>query len=318
MMLPMDSHENNRKKDGFNGQKAIVLPRKIIESCEASALIRNLFITDIGFYPKAKYHYRKRPHGSSQHILIYCTDGAGWFEIDGHTINVKQGKFLYIPAGTPHVYGSHENDPWSIYWLHFTGKQASHMESLLTIMEHSCDCRPVSYSEERVRLFDRIYNTLETGYSADNLAYVNMCLWHFLSSFCYPDIFLLPQQQEYKDIMDVAVDYMLQNLHRPLQLQELADNAHISVSYFSALFKKKTGYPPLEYFNHIKIQKACQYLQFTKMHVKEIAYKLGIDDPFYFSRLFTNMMGISPAEYRHKKEHHRILPAPVLPSGRLV
>ncbi|MET0394146.1 MAG: AraC family transcriptional regulator [Chitinophagaceae bacterium] len=306
----MDGTESNRKKDGFNGQKAIVLPRKIVDSCGASPIIRNLFITDIGFYPKAKFHYRKRPNGSAQHIIIYCTDGAGWFEADGKTIDVKQGQFLYIPAGTPHVYGSHDNDPWSIYWLHFKGEQAAHMETLLAGTHDRNCCRSISYSEERIKLFDRIYATLETGYSSDNLTYVNMCLWHFLSSFCYSDIFLLPQRQEYKDIMDVAIGYMRDNLHRPLLLQELAAHIHISVSYFSALFKKKTGYPPLEYFNHIKIQKACQYLQFTRMHIKEVAYKIGIDDPFYFSRLFTNMMGISPAEYRQKKEYHRV-PAPL-------
>jgi AraC-like DNA-binding protein len=77
---------------------------------------------------------------------------------------------------------------------------------------------------------------------------------------------------------------------------------HISLSHYSALFKKKTGYPPLEYFNHIKIQKACQFLQFTNLQVKEIAYKLGINDPFYFSRLFTNVMGFSPLDYRKQKQ----------------
>lgn len=300
----MDTIGNNRKKDGFNGQQAIVLPRKIIESCEMSHMISNLFLTDIGFYPKAKHHYRKRALGSAQHILIYCSDGAGWFEMDGHIINVERGQFLYIPADTPHAYGSHDHDPWSIYWIHFKGSQAAHIERLLNNAHNKCHCHSISYSEERVKLFNRIYATLQTGYSPDNLTYINMCLWHFLSSFCYSDIFLLPQKQEYKDAIDIAIDYMRNNLHRPLQLQELAAHIHISVSYFSALFKKKTGYPPLEYFNHIKIQAACQYLQFTEMHIKEIAYKLGIDDPFYFSRLFANMMGIAPTEYRLKKEYH--------------
>ena len=95
---------------------------------------------------------------------------------------------------------------------------------------------------------------------------------------------------------------MQQNLHRALSLQEMASEAHISPSHYSALFKKKTGYPPLEYFNHIKVQKACQYLQFTNLQVKEIAYKLGVNDPFYFSRFFSNIMGMSPLEYRNRKQ----------------
>lgn len=301
----MNSIESNNKMDGFNGEKAIILPADVIGICASSPLIRNLFITDMGFYPKARNHIRKRMKGASQHILIYCTDGTGWFESDGHTINLKQGQFLFIPAGVPHVYGSAQTDPWSIYWIHFQGEQVDSLVSLFNTTKACSVYRSVYYSEERIRLFERIYTTLESGYSTDNLTYANMCLWHFLSSFCYPDIFLLPQQKEYKDAMDIAIEYMLKNLHRPLQIQELASNAHISVSYFSTLFKKKTGYPPLEYFNHIKIQKACQYLQFSKLHVKEIAYKVGIDDQFYFSRLFTNMMGISPAEYRQKKRFHQ-------------
>jgi AraC-like DNA-binding protein len=309
-MLPLHDTTTNRKKDGFNGQKAIVLPRKIIEVCESSPIVSNLFITDIGFYPKAKFHYRKRRNGSDQTILIYCSDGSGWVETVRGRVNVEQGQFLCIPAGTPHIYGSHEQDPWSIYWVHFKGRLSANFNEILTL-QYSRVCRSVAYSEERAKLFDRMYTTLETGYSADNLTYVNMCFWHYLSSFCYPDIFLLPQQHEYKDIIDIAIEHMRGNLHRPLQLHELAAHIHISVSYFSALFKKKTGYPPLEYFNHIKIQKACQYLQFTNMHVKEVACKLGIDDPFYFSRLFTNVMGMSPAEYRSKKECKTALPKPV-------
>jgi AraC-like DNA-binding protein len=49
------------------------------------------------------------------------------------------------------------------------------------------------------------------------------------------------------------------------------------------------------------VQKACQYLLFTGLRVKEIAYELGIEDPFYFSRMFSRIMGSSPNEYREKR-----------------
>lgn len=289
-----------RKKDGFKGQKAIVLPGKIVQSCEEAPLIKNLFVTDIGFYPKAKFHYRKRSAGISQHILIYCVDGKGWVKLDDQEYDVKSGQYFVVPAETAHQYGSNEADPWSIYWLHFKGVSANDYTEQLT-KNKTQFVASVNFSEERMRLFNFMYTTLENGYSADNLGYINSCLWYFLSSFCYDDIFHVPSHKAEKDAIDLSIEFMQRNIEQTLSLRELAAEAHISPSHYAALFKKKTGYPPLEYFNHIKVQKACQYLHFTNLQIKEIAYKVGICDPYYFSRFFSNIMGLSPLEYRNKR-----------------
>lgn len=297
----MKTDNGKRKKDGFNGQKAIVLPQKIVQSCDAAKLVHQLFLTDIGFYPKAKYHYRERTTGVSQYILIYCIDGKGWLHLENKELEVERGQFIIIPANITHKYGSQEQDPWSIYWLHFKGTSAEHFAQILS-KQNTQYINSIKFSDERIRLFDNIYKTLENGYSADNLGYISMCLWHFLSSFCYPDVFQIPFHKDQKDAIDISVEFMQKHLHQTLTLQQLAAEVHISPSHYSALFKKKTGYPPLEYFNHIKVQKACQYLQFTNLQVKEIAYKLGINDPFYFSRFFSNVMGQSPLDYRNRKQ----------------
>lgn len=292
---------SRRKKDGFKGQKAIVLPGKIVQSCEEVPLIKNLFVTDIGFYPKAQFHYRERSVGITQHILIYCVDGKGWLQLGkGTEYEVQSGQYLIVPAGMSHQYGSDEMDPWSIYWLHFKGLSSHDYASALT-RDKTKFVASVNFSEDRIRLFNSMYATLENGYSADNLGYINMCLWYFLSSFCYDDIFHVPFNKNEKDAIDLSIEFMQQNIEHTLSLKELAAEAHISPSHYAALFKKKTGYPPLEYFNHIKVQKACQYLHFTNLQVKEIAYKLGISDPYYFSRFFSNIMGMSPLEYRNRK-----------------
>ena len=290
----------HRKRDGFKGQKAIVLPGKIVQSCENIPLIKNLFVTDIGFYPKAKFHYRKRSVGIYQHILIYCVDGKGWVQIDNQEYEVKSGQFFVVPAQSVHQYGSDEEYPWSIYWLHFKGSEAKDYSLKLT-RNKTKFVNSVNFSEERTRLFNSMYTTLENGYSADNLGYINMCLWYFLSSFCYDDIFHAPSSKTEKDAIDLSIEFMQQNVEHTLSIRELAAESHISPSHYAALFKKKTGYPPLNYFNHIKIQKACQYLHFTNLQIKEIAYNVGISDPYYFSRFFSNIMGLSPQEYRNRK-----------------
>ena len=290
-----------RKPDGFNGQKAIVLPNKIIKNCEETKLVQQLLVTDIGFYPKAKFHYRERLTGVSQHIFIYCVDGKGWFSMNNKEQQISRGQFFIIPANSAHRYGSEENDPWSIYWLHFKGTSSDNFVNILT-KEKTQFHDIVHFAEERVRLFNNIYRTLKNGYSAENLGYINMCLWHLLSSFCYHDVFQKLFDKDQKDVIDLSIDYMQLHLSESLTLRQLASEANISPSHYSSLFKKKTGYPPLEYFSHIKVQAACQYLQFTNLRIKEIGYKLGIDDPYYFSRLFSSLMGQSPLNYRNRKQ----------------
>jgi transcriptional regulator GlxA family with amidase domain len=102
--------------------------------------------------------------------------------------------------------------------------------------------------------------------------------------------------------VDISIEFMQQHLEHMVSLEELASAVNLSVSHYSNTFRKKTGYSPIVYFNHLKIQHACQYLQFTTLRVNEISSKLGIEDPYYFSRMFTKIMGLSPVEYRNKKQ----------------
>ncbi|MCC6290443.1 MAG: AraC family transcriptional regulator [Chitinophagaceae bacterium] len=290
----------NRKKDGFYAQKSIVLPKPVIEQCEQSTITGALHITDIGFYPKAAFHYRQREHGSPQNILIYCVDGEGWAQVKKQKILIRQGAYLILPKDVKHVYEADQHKPWSIFWLHFKGSLDSAYVKALTQNTESFS-GIVSYNEERLTLFNNMYNTLQAGYSFDNLNYVSMLLHHYLASFCYPQTFN-PNQPRDEEEIDVAIRYMQDHIHEMLTLKAVADHIHRSASHFSALFKKKTGYPPLEYFNYIKIQYACQMLEFTNLQVKELAYKLGFQDPYYFTRLFTKLMGLSPQGYRKKKK----------------
>lgn len=290
-----------RKKDGFNGQRAIVLPKSILRLCEENPLTAPLHTTDIGYYPKARFHYRERESGINQNILIYCVDGGGWAEIEGKKITVAQGQYLIIPKNMPHRYGAQDLNPWSIYWVHFKGSSEEGILKELTNNDRDAYAHLASFGQKRQKLFDDIYNTLELGYSTDRLNYASMVLWNYLGTFCYPEFFNNEIRKD--EPVEVVIRYMHENSGKPIQLREMAELVHFSQSHFSALFKKRTGYPPLDYFNHIKIQKACQYLEFTDIHVKELGYQLGFNDPFYFSRVFNKHMGESPVEYRKRKKY---------------
>jgi AraC-like DNA-binding protein len=73
-----------------------------------------------------------------------------------------------------------------------------------------------------------------------------------------------------------------------------------SYSHLTYLFKHSTGYAPIEFFLRTKNQAAARDLYFSNLPIKDIALTYGIEDPYYFSRLFKKIMGISPSEYRNR------------------
>jgi len=144
-----------RKRAGFEGQRLIVIPKKIVsEFLVKDPVTRQVYITDIGYYPKAMFHYAERLHGISQHIIIYCIEGHGWIEIDKKRIGISPSQFIAIPANIPHKYGADEKNPWSIYWAHFKGENAAFISEL--IIRNSSNYKP-----ELARILDRSADQLQ-------------------------------------------------------------------------------------------------------------------------------------------------------------
>jgi len=290
-----------RKKEGFDGQRAIVIPRKILAKyCSINPLISGAYITDIGYYPKAKYHYRERANGSEQHILLYCQEGKGSAVINGEEYQLNPGEFIVIPSGTPHKYAADETTPWTLYWVHFKGDITKGLFDNF-ISKNGNFKGYVDHNNTRTHLFEDLYLNLEMGYSNENLCYVNLCLLHFLSSFLFRENYNFANKKQSIDTVNLSISFMQKNIDKMLTLKEIAEGVNLSGSHFSFIFRKKTGFSPIEYFNHLKVQKASQFLLFTDLRIKEIADKLGIKDPYYFTRMFTKLMGVSPATYRTKR-----------------
>ena len=97
-----------------------------------------------------------------------------------------------------------------------------------------------------------------------------------------------------------SINFMLENLGRKLKLEELASVVKLSASHYSKLFVTRTGHSPIDYFIQLKIQRACRLLDNTTWSIAEIAWEIGFEDQFYFSRQFRKVMDMSPREYRKR------------------
>lgn len=290
-------------KDGFNGERTLVLPKVIVQMMEEDPLTATLHITDIGFYPKAAHHYRERKTPVNQYVFIYCTDGAGRYRIGEHEYNVSANQYFILPAGIPHAYASDNAHPWTIYWIHFKGTQAAHYAK---DAQAPMKVSPEKHSRinDRNALFEEMFSTLKAGYSSENLRYVSSLFHYYLGSLRYIQQYRQAKRYVSDDanMVNIAIHYMKENIEKRITLQDLADHVGYSTSHFTTLFKQQTGHTPLSYHNLLKIQQACTLLDITDMKINQICYKIGIEDPYYFSRLFSKIMGMSPYQYRKTKK----------------
>lgn len=293
-----------RIKDGFKGEQSIVLPKAILEMIEEDPLASSIYVTDIGYYPKAQHHYRSRQEPIDQYVFIYCVDGKGWFELEGKHYDVKTNQYFILPAGVPHTYAADEMNPWTIYWIHFRGSLARYYAADCT---HPLDVTPsmASRINARINLFEEIFNTLKSSFAIENIRYAMATLHHYLASLRYIQQYRNADrqtEQNNSDIIGIVIHFLNENIERHLTLKEIAEFSGLSPSRLSAVFKDRTGHSPLNYFNFMKMRKACELLDNTKMKLNQISLKLGIDDQYYFSRLFSKIMGSSPKAYRERQK----------------
>jgi AraC family transcriptional regulator of arabinose operon len=284
-----------KKKEGFKGQQACILPQAMRSFSMKHTLCRHLHITDIGYYPHASHHNRVRKKGCRQFVLIYSVKGRGWYTLNNQKYEVGANQFFLLPEKQPHQYAADAHDPWSIYWVHFTGPDARFYYDYLDGEKKG----PIntSPSSRRLLVFEDMMDHLELMNNEDNLIYSNSHLPAFLSSFKDSDVKIRRTENQH---IQQCIHLMKENLHRNFTLQELANHANLSIPHFSALFKEKTRYSPLSLFTSLKMQKACHFLQDSGHNIKTIAAQLGYYDQYHFSRVFKKVMGISPKGFRKK------------------
>jgi AraC-like DNA-binding protein len=94
------------------------------------------------------------------------------------------------------------------------------------------------------------------------------------------------------------IHYLLDHLDQNLTLDQLATRAGTTRYHFCRSFHRKTGYPPMEYFLRLKIQRACELLETSPGTVKQISEKLAFSSPYYFSNVFKKFTGVPPSTYR--------------------
>lgn len=284
-----------KKRDGFRGERMIVLPTESFASFVTHPIVSRLYVTDIGYFPEARCHDRERPEGVDQNIFFYCLAGRGTILLGNERYELSANQAFTIPQGVPHHYFADARDPWSILWVHFKGTDAAlyPIESREIISLDSAEA-----SGRMFAIFDILLRVLGSDYTLGNFIYIT----HLLSLILAEAYFRAGATDATLQNHNVTrvVRYMTEHLTEPLSTQDLLDEFGWSKSYLNIIFQKYTQSAPMTFFAQMKIRRACEELRSTDKRVIDVALALGYSDPYYFSRLFKKYTGVSPQKYRAK------------------
>ena len=155
----------------------------------------------------------------------------------------------------------------------------------------------VAEENRMMSLFDLLFSALEDDYSMGNFIYISQVLSLILAQ---------PYQRSNANAVNgqnkhltYAIRFMYRHLHENLTLSQLSEELELSKSYLNVIFQKYAHRAPLEFFVHLKMTEACKMLKSTDLCVYQISQQLGYTDPYYFSRLFKKVVGVSPKEYKN-------------------
>lgn len=275
-----------------------VVPDPIVRLLRTHSLTRELYPLAFGHYRKASGHHMHRDQ-HRDNLLIYCTDGRAFLNIDGDPFTVEAGDLLLLPEGISHRYTADPSNPWSIHWVHYTGPLAESFRDYMDF-DGNTRIRRVGRQPRLVLDFNGLLSVRQTGFQTRGLIHASNRLRQLLAAV---PLNVDETSQENQADLETIHNYMKEHLEERLNLDQLASLAGQSTAYFATRYREQTGSTPIQHFLHLKVERACQMLDTTHLSFAEISRRLGYDDAYYFSRLFKKVMGQSPRDYRHTPRH---------------
>lgn len=233
-----------------------------------------------------------RDQGRCDYHVLYVKQGEMQLEIAGKSTVLKEGESAFYAKGDRQFYIIPHDKDAVIYWLHFTGTSVEDMLCSLSLTESRII--PIKSKAQFEGCFSQLIHThiLSTAtHEQEETALLLQLL---------TQLFLACQKESISNYHEIysAAEYICDHFAEELDMDQLAENLHLSKSRFAHLFKELVGSSPSNYQQKLRLEKARHYLLHTSQSVKEIAHAVGYSDALYFSRLFRKKYDVSPKDFR--------------------
>ena len=223
-------------------------------------------------------------------VMCYAISGSATCTWDDQTREITGGDVLYFPAGKVRSTYSSPREPWTFVVIKFRLRAGNR-----TTGERLAEC-PVYVGNlhgplgSRFLKLEEIWRKRQPGY----LVRCKSVMYDLLAQLLLTPR-REPEAERWQAHLEPALEAMEKNIKHSYSVPELAALANLSPSYFRTVFKRYSGYTPIQYQNYMKISRAHDLLQTGLYTVSEVAAMVGFHDCYYFSRLFKQIIGVPPS-----------------------
>lgn len=231
------------------------------------------------------------------YFLHLVLQGKGTMEIEKEEIPIKEGDLFIIPAGLTTRIEADPADPYEYFWVGFGGKDASRLvESCGFSKGNGYSVKPLDFESLRVE-FRLLASVQSRGPGTSYWLLGHLYLILSMLAFERPS-----QNPGKKNYVKEGIAYMNENFASGIKVSDVAKHIAVDRTYFFRRFKEEIGMSPQDYLVSLRVEKAKEYLRSTAKPIATIGYLVGYPNYISFLKIFAKKTGMSPSEFRGKKE----------------
>ena len=224
-----------------------------------------------------------------KHFSIhFVTKGEGTLYIEDKSYPLKKGALFLCPANKRMAYHTSKTNPYTYYWINFSGNKAQDILKALNLSENNPVIYP-DHAEDIKQTFHELVSKSQT--SSEYLAL--SALYRVAHLVQNKNTTVVTTTKVY---CDQIVEYIKLNYpNSDLKISHIADVLHLSPQYMSKIFKEEHGESIVSYLISYRLNTARELL-LSGATVSEASFKVGYDDLSNFSKTYKKLFGVPPSE----------------------
>lgn len=216
------------------------------------------------------------------HSFLFILDGEARYEIEGKQYRVGKDNLIYIK---PNTYRKATTERMNLVSIDFSLPDYCQLD--LPVVLNICD----------ITKYLPLFQELNNEWLKQGEAYQLKCKGLLLQILHL--LFNEDGDRPKHRVVDDIKNYIIKNYASAISVNDIADVMGINSVYCGALFKKHEKCTINRYINHIRINHAASLIKTTNLNISEIAYLVGFNDIYYFSKTFKRLKGLSPSVFKN-------------------